>query len=442
MNRRDAEARREISNCKLQISNWQFAFLNLHFAIRLVSRVVVVAGLALCSGCGKSDPNTIKIVSSLPRTGSARQQSGTIVNGIRMALDEADEDPEDPGWQVAGFDIEYRDLDDATAIAGTWTSERETANAIQASQDPDVMAYIGTFNSGAAKIAMPILNRAGLLMISPANTAVELTNPDFADPRELAGLRPTGKINFCRVVPGDDQQARFAAEWTKELGFRRVVVLDDNEVYGKGVATLYAENCEKLGIEVAYRDSIDVKSQEFRSLMTRIKSYEPELIYFGGTTQSKGGQLAKDMVEAGLTCKMMVPDGCYEEAFIESAGARLNNRVYVTFGGLPPSEQTGAGLRFVERYRQQYGVEPDVYSVYGYEAAGAVLEAIRRVGKKDRAGILEACLGIKDFSRGALGTWSFDENGDITNAQMSGNIIREGRFEFVKKWEPNGNDER
>ena len=154
-------------------------------------------------------------------------------------------------------------------------------------------------------------------MISPANTAVELTKPDLADPRELAGLRPTGEINFCRIVPSDDKQARFAAEWTKELGLTRVVVLDDNEVYGKGLATLYAEDCSKLGINVVYRDSIDVKSQEFRSLMTRIKSYQPELVYFGGTTQSKGGQLAKDMVAAGLASKMMVPDGCYEEAFID-----------------------------------------------------------------------------------------------------------------------------
>jgi branched-chain amino acid transport system substrate-binding protein len=398
--------------------------------------LLVVLFFALLIGCGRPDPNTIKIVSSLPRTGSARQQSGTIVNGIRMALDQADEDTSQPGWQVAGFNIVYRDMDDATAIAGAWTSERETANAIQASQDPDVMAYIGTFNSGAAKIAMPILNRAGLLMVSPANTAVELTNPDFADPRELAGLRPTGKINFCRVVPGDDQQARFAAEWTGELGFRRVVVLDDNEVYGNGIATLYAENCEALEIEVVYRDSIDVRSQEFRSLMTRIKSYEPDLIYFGGTTQSKGGQLAKDMIEAGLTCKLMVPDGCYEEAFIESAGPRINDRVYVTFGGLPPSEQRGAGMRFVERYRQLHGTDPEVFAIYGYEAASAALEAIRRAGKKDRAAIREACLGIRGFSGGALGTWSFDENGDITNAQLSGNVIRNGKFEFVKKWEP------
>jgi branched-chain amino acid transport system substrate-binding protein len=431
MNRKDAESQRG----KFIL---QFAICNSHFAIGYARGAILAPLLVLCLGCGAPDPNTIKIVSSLPRTGSARQQSGEIVNGIRMAMDEADDNSAQPGCQVAGYTIEYRDLDDATAIAGTWTSERETANAIQASQDLDVMAYIGTFNSGAAKVALPILNRAGVLMISPANTAVELTNPELSDPRELAGLRPTGRINFCRIVPSDDIQSLFAAEWTKELGFTRAVVLDDNEVYGKGVSLLYAENCERLGIEVVYRDSIDVKSQEFRSLMTKIKSYEPDLIFFGGTTQSKGGQLVKDMVAAGLSSKMMVPDGCYEQAFIDAAGAdNANDRVYVTFGGLPPSEQTGRGREFVVRYEEQFGATPDVYAVYGYEAAQAVLAAIRRAGTKDRAAILEACLTTKDFE-GALGTWSFDKNGDITNAQLSGNIIRNGEFVFVKKWRPGG----
>jgi branched-chain amino acid transport system substrate-binding protein len=410
----------------------------LQFAISFPRGAIVATLLALFLGCGAPDPNIIKVVSSLPRTGSARPQSGEIVNGIRMAMDEADQEPAEPGCQVAGYTIEYRDLDDATAIAGSWTSERETANAIQASQDPDVMAYIGTFNSGAAKVALPILNRAGVLMISPANTAVELTNPELSDPRELAGLRPSGRINFCRIVPSDDIQSLFAAEWTKELGFSRVVVLDDNEVYGKGVALLYAENCQRLGIDVVYRDSIDVKSQEFRSLMTRIKSYEPDLIFFGGTTQSKGGQLVKDMVAAGLSSKMMVPDGCYEQAFIDAAGAdNANDRVYVTFGGLPPSEQTGRGREFVIRYKEQFGATPDVYAVYGYEAAQVVFDSIRRAGKKDRAAIVDACLATKDFE-GALGTWSFDKNGDITNAQLSGNIVHNGEFVFIKKWTPGG----
>jgi len=170
---------------------------------------------------------------------------------------------------------------------------------------------------------------------------------------------------------------------------------------------------------------------EFSSLMTKIKGYNPDVIYFGGTTQSKGGQLAKDMVAAGLNCKMIVPDGCYEEAFIESAGAsNVNGRVLVTFGGLPPSQQTGRGAEFVKKYKAKYGRDPEAYALYGYECANVVIEAIRIAKKKDREAITDAALGLKDF-QGALGTWSFDANGDITNAQLSGSEIKDGKFVFV-----------
>ena len=59
--------------------------------------------------------------------------------------------------------------------------------------------------------------------------------------------------------------------------------------------------------------------------MTTIKAERPDLVYFGGTTQSKGGQIAKDMMAVGLGCSLMVPDGCMEKAFIESAGAENLN---------------------------------------------------------------------------------------------------------------------
>ena len=155
-------------------------------------------------------------------------------------------------------------------------------------------------------------------------------------------------------------------------------------------------------------------------------------MYFGGTTQTKGGQLARDLVASGLNCKFMVPDGCMEDAFIEAAGADvLNDRCYVTFGGLPPEKLTGAGKVFVEKYQKRFGTMPEAYAIYGYEAAKVAIEAIKRAGKKDRAAIVEACLALRDFD-GALGRWSFDANGDTTLTTMSGNIVRGGQFEFVK----------
>ena len=109
----------------------------------------------------------------------------------------------------------------------------------------------------------------------------------------------------------------------------------------------------------------------------------------------------------------------------------LNDRCYVTFGGLPPEKLTGSGKVFVEKYQKRFGTMPEAYAIYGYEAAKVAIEAIKRAGKKDRAAIVEACLALRDFD-GALGRWSFDANGDTTLTTMSGNIVRNGRFEFVK----------
>jgi branched-chain amino acid transport system substrate-binding protein len=396
-----------------------------------INRRVLLAGAASCtatlalSGCGDY-PNMIRIVSSLPRTGSVKGQTDTIVNGIRLALEEVD-------FKVAGFHLAYSDLDDATAAAGQWTPDAETSNALRAVGDVNVMAYIGPFNSGAAKVSMPILNKAGVLMVSPANTWPGLTKPGIGEPGEPEMYQPTGKLNYIRVVPADDLQGPLAADWAKEMGLNKVFVIDDKEVYGKGLATMFTDRAEAIGLDIVGASSIDPKSLDFKAFLRTVKDKGPDLIYFGGTTQSKGGQLAMDMVDVGLDAKIMVPDGCYEQAFIDSAGsASLEGRCYVTFGGLPPEKYTGAALEFKKKYEQRFaGKPPEGYAIYGYEAAGAVIEAIRRAGKKDRTAIIAAALSIEDF-HGALGTWSIDENGDTTLTTISGLTVKDGKFEFVK----------
>jgi branched-chain amino acid transport system substrate-binding protein len=393
------------------MNSWNWAF-----------RTVAVCLLA-AAGCRPADPTLVKIVSSLPRTGSAKQQSDTIVRGIRMAIEEAE-------GTVGPFRIEYLDLDDSTAAAGQWTSEAEAANARRALQDPDVVAYIGTFNSGAAKVSMPILNLGDLLMVSPANTAVGLTKPGLGAPGEPKVYRPMGRLNYVRVVPADDLQGPLSADWAKKRDVTSVYILDDNEVYGKGIADLFDERCREIGIEVVGHDSIDAKAQEFKSLMASVKAANPDLVYFGGTTQSKGGQLAKDMASAGIAAILMVPDGCREQVFIDSAGAgNLEGRCFVTFGGLPPEKLTGKGSEFVERYRKKFGELPEAYAVYGYEAACVALRAIREAGTKDRRVITDKALAIRDFD-GALGRWGFDDNGDTTMRTLTVSVVKDGKFEF------------
>ncbi len=392
---------------------------------RLFLPVSVVLMAMACSVARADDSSVIKIISSLPRTGSASAQAQTMVNGVRMAIEEA-------GGKIGNFTIKYEDWDDASPERGQWDPAVEAANAQKAVQDPDIMAYIGTYNSGAAKIAMPILNKASLAMVSPANTYPGLTKPGTGEANEPQVYRPSGKINYFRVVPADDIQGEVAAQWAKELGVKKVFVLHDRELYGKGVADVFKRACGRLGIQVVGYEGIDPKAANYRSLVTKIKSTDADMVYFGGTTQTNAGQIAKDLVAGGSKAKLMVPDGCREQALIESAGKdNLNDRAYVTFGGLPPDQLKGRGKEFYDSYKKKYNSEPEAYAVYGYEAARVVLEGIKRADKKDRESIRAAIAGLKDFD-GVLGKWSFDQNGDTSLKVMAVEEIKDGKFTPVK----------
>ncbi|WP_233787303.1 branched-chain amino acid ABC transporter substrate-binding protein [Dulcicalothrix desertica] len=388
-----------------------------------------------CGGTNANSPgasnqpasgNTIKIISSFPLTGSAVGQSQTMVNGIKQALDETNSAACD-----GKLKIEYESLDDATAATGKWDAAREAENANKAVADPNVVAYIGTYNSGAAKIAIPILNQANLVMVSPANTAVGLTKAG-GEPGEPEKYYPNGKRNYARVVPADDLQGSAAANWAKSLGAKKVYILDDQEVYGKGLADVFKATSKKIGLQVLGHEGIDPKATDYKALMNKVKALNPDMIYFGGITQNNAGQLIKDMRNVGMTAdkvKFMSPDGTYEQALIDAAGKDAEG-VLATFGGVPPKQLTGAGKTWYDSYKKKYNIEPEAYAAYGYEAARVVINTINKVCKNDRVAIRDAVLGTKNY-QGILGTWSFDANGDTSLTAMSGNTVKNNKWEFV-----------
>jgi branched-chain amino acid transport system substrate-binding protein len=374
-----------------------------------------------------SDPNTVKIVSMLPMTGSALGQAQTMVNGIKQALAETDSKACD-----GKIKIEYEVFDDATAAAGKWDPSQVTSNANKVAADGSVVAAIGHYNSGAAKLSIPVLNQANVVMVSPANTYPGLTKPGKGEAKEPNVYYPAGTRNFSRVVPADDLQGAVAANWAKSLEVKKVYILDDQELYGKGIADVFEATAKTSGIEVLGREGIDIKASDYKALMNKIKALNPDLIYFGGTTQSNAGQIIKDMRNVGMTpeaVKFMGPDGIKEQALID-AGGKDAEGVYATFGGLPPQQLTGVGAKWYEGYKAKFNAEPEAYAAYAYESAKVIIGAINKVCKNDRAAIRDAVLATKDFN-GVLGTWSFDANGDTSLTTMSGNVVKGGKWEFV-----------
>jgi branched-chain amino acid transport system substrate-binding protein len=293
------------------------------------------------------------------------------------------------------------------------------------------MVYIGTFNSGAAKISIPILNAVDLVMISPANTYSGLTKTIGAEPGEPDKYYPNGKRNYARVVPADDLQGVAGANWAKQLGATSVFILDDTQLYGKGLADVFDTHAKSIGLNVLGREGIDGKAADYRALAAKILDLNPDLVYYGGITQNNAGQLWKDIKGEGYKGMMMGPDGISEDAFIEAAGADVAEGTYTTFGGVPPDKLEGKAGEWYQAYKAKYNSEPQPYAIYGYESANVALAALNSVCEKNRAAIRDAVFATKDFN-GVLGTWSFDANGDTTLTTMSGSQVTGGKFQFVQ----------
>ena len=383
--------------------------------------LLVVAGILLFINIQKNpSKKIIRIVSSVPMRGMTAGQS--MYNGTDMAFEEV-------GYKVGGFTIEFIAKDDGDET-GKWQSYLEKNIATEAATDPDVMVYMGTYNSGAAKISIPITNRAGLVQVSAANTWPGLTLPGYL-PGEPGVFYPTNKRTFFRVCPNDAVQGPAGAMWAKEMGIKTVYIVDDSDAYGKGVATLFGKKAKELGIKVIDHVSINaINSSLIDETVLDIKKQNPDLVYFGGVTSNGAIPFIVKLQKNNLSSKIMGPDGIGDESFISDVG-KYAEGIFITSGGLAADAMTGDGKVFVEKYKAKYGTNPDVYGIYAYEAGKVVIEAIKKAGVKDRARILDEISKTENF-KGFFGIWSFDTNGDTTKIFAAANIIKNGTFEFIK----------
>src|SRR5437867_1794447 len=206
------------------------------------------------SSCGKlqyggsGSPKYI-IASDLPLQGAQRAQTTEMQRAIAFVLDQQ-------GWKAGKYTIGYQACDDSTAQTGSWDSAKCTANATAYAHNTAFIGEIGTFNSGCAKLEIPINNRAPggpIPMVSPANTYPGLTvgGPGTA-PGEPKVYYPTGKRNYARVVWTDQFQGAADGMFTKDvMHLKKVYILTDGQTYGLGIATLYRRALGKLGIKVA-----------------------------------------------------------------------------------------------------------------------------------------------------------------------------------------------
>jgi branched-chain amino acid transport system substrate-binding protein len=360
-----------------------------------------------------SGSNTIDVYSSLPLQGASTAQTDPMVNGMKLALDQA-------GGKAGQWKINYTSLDDSTAAAGKWDPSQCAANARKVASDPKAVFYMGEFNSGCSEVSIPILNQAGIPQVSPANTYVGLTtNLPGSAPGEPQKYYPTGTRTYLRIVPIDSIQAAADLIAMKNAGCTKVAVANDKEAYGQGLATLLGLQKGFYGVTITSDTGIDPTAPNFRSYAATVKAQGADCFFFSGIVSNGAVQITKDVHSAIPTAKVFGPDGVCTDTYTNQSKGGIPAALYPLTQCTVATQDLAAypgGKAFLAAYKAKYGVSnPDPYAIYGYEDMQLGLQTIASLGASgnSKSALLKALFAIK-ARHSVLGTYGFDKNGDTT----------------------------
>lgn len=360
-----------------------------------------------------SASGSVDVYSSLPLQGASKDQTNAMVDGIELALKQANN-------KAGNVTINYKSLDDSTAQAGNWDEQQVAANARQVAQDKKAIALIGEFNSGATKVSLPILNQVGIAQISPANTYVGLTTSEPGSEKgEPQIYYPAQKKTYVRIVPRDTIQAKALVTQMKADGCQSVAMANDKDTYGQGLTKVIGLQSKDAGLNIIGDEGIDPTAANYRGYASKVKGQGADCFFFGGVTANGAVQLYKDISAAIPGVKTYGADGVCESGFTNPKKDGIPKAVGANFkctvATLDLASYPG-GRDFQKAFEQAYGnSKPDPYAIYGYEGMQLVLDTIKNGGAdaSTRDGFLKALLATKDRNS-VLGTYSFDENGDTT----------------------------
>jgi branched-chain amino acid transport system substrate-binding protein len=387
-------------------------------AARLVAGTAMTAVLGGVSQPGWAADKVVKIGVDLSLTGADAESAKRVLNGVILAFEAANQ-----GNAVPGYKFEVMTLDDGTATAGQYDPAQAATNARKMVSDRDVVAAIGPEMSGAGKAMAPILSQGDLATITPSSTNPDITNPKFAEQ-----YRPAGKAIYFRTVTTDAYQGPNMANFMAEkLGVKSVYVLDDSGAYGVGLADAFQAQAEKKGIKVLGRDRLDPKGADYTAILTKVKSLDPESLYYGGVAQA-GIKMAKQSYDLMPKAIKAGGDGVYGAAFLSGAGFPAADGWYATIASPHLTGDTKAA-EFVKTYTQRFGVPPEDYSITAYDGSLVIIDAVKRVAASGKPVTRSA---VRDAIQNAKvptiqGTISFDENGDLADRTVSVFQVRQDK---------------
>lgn len=396
---------------------------------KYLSVVAVLAAVALAvTGCGGTTTTgtgtgsttavTVKIGIGAPITQGATALGLGMERGAKLAIADMNKSAEAKAAGITFVGVTGDDQGDPKVGVNV---------ANQFASDPALVGVMGHLNSGVSIPGSAVYNRAKIVMVSPASTNPQLT---------LQGFN-----NVFRVCTIDSVQGPAAADRAiADLGKKAVFVVDDSTPYGTGLADEFAKEFAAKGGKVLGREKTGDKDTDFKALVTKIKSTNPDLVYYGGIYNA-GALLSKQMKDGGVKVPLMGGDGLYDGQYIKLAGAANAEGDFATSVGLP-LEQLPSGEKFKTEFKAAYpNDEIAAYDAYSYDAATVIMKGVLAAAGKVTAAKITSAEGRDAIIaavaatnyEGVTGAVAFDAKGDTTNKAITLYTVKGGVWiPFVK----------
>lgn len=349
----------------------------------------------------------IKIGAAAPLTGPQSHLGKDNENGTKMAIEEANAKNIVIGGKKVRFELVSED-DQADPRMGTVVAQKFV--------DQQVKGVIGHLNSGTTIPSSKIYFDAGIVQISPSATNVTYTAQGF-------------KTAF-RVMANDAQQGKVLGRYaTHQLDGKKIAIIDDRTAYGQGLADEFEKAAKAAGAQIVAHEFTTDKATDFMSILTKIKSMKPDVLFYGGM-DAQGGPMMKQVRGLGLTTKFLMGDGGSTPEFIKLAGTDAEG-AYSSLPGVPLEKMPG-GKEFGARFTAKYG-QIQLYAPYCYDAVNVMIAAMQHADSVEPAKYLPKLAGITHD--GVTAKINFDEKGDLKDGMITLYQVKNGRWEVLETLE-------
>ncbi len=346
--------------------------------------VTLIGCILLFAGCAKEEPEEYKIGSMLPLTGDAAQWGAEPQKAIQMAVEEINSAG---GINGKKLKVIFEDTQATPKLGTSALNKLITLDKVQ--------VVVGPVASSVMLAIAPIANSNQVVLISPSATSNVLTD--------------AGDYIF-RVINSDViEGSAMATVIAKEFNHKKGAILATNSVGAVGVGKIFEKTFTDLGNQILAYEEADEGSIDFKSILVKIKSANPEFIYVIAYPKETGIMI-KQIREAEIAVPIFSAQPAEDPQVVGIAGDAIDGVIYSTT--TLPSEVLGTAYdTFLERFKEKYSEAPGSFASEAYDALYLVVKALSG-GAESGEQIKNYLYSVKGY-KGVSGEMSFDRNGDV-----------------------------